>query len=104
MTPLEINKRIAEIKWDEKTHDRVNSILTLGIPLEIKNWSESISDAWELFEEMPVGSAMQKFENSYLVQTAFSPPISNDCCETAAIAICSAWLKWKEAKALEVTD
>ena len=70
MTPLEINKKIAELKCSGFKYQSGNQILinykeeparqlaknlspvNYIISSRWVNWAEDISDAWELFEEM----------------------------------------------------
>lgn len=120
MTPLEINKKIHSLKLDEKikntpqkfieeNRDYVNFLLEqrdyfLFIPE--KNWAENISDAWELFEEMPksyflgksvthqYGFEIWKINDDGKGLTQLLDPVA----ETAPMAICLAWIAWKEAK------
>lgn len=106
MTNLEVNRKIAEIKglneitigaiiiWDK------TSVRTID---RNYNWAESISDAFELFEEMPIGVRLQSCygdEDDGWGSTGYRCDIIGMgiyCCEpTAPLAIAKAWLKWKE--------
>jgi len=103
MTPLEINNRILGLKgcmphlnkctyprhdlWpDAKKH----TAFLIGC----ENWAEDIKDAWELFEEMRIDNVQLCAEpNQWTV-------VWDDieyCADTAPMAICLAWIKWKEA-------
>lgn len=114
MTPLEINKRIAEKKGyifddkyrcfsKEKPHDKNAIYKDSGI---LYNWAENISDAWELFEEMPdasifkVDSKILKKEYSNLIYSASCKDIGlkSYSAETAPLAICLTWISWKEGQ------
>lgn len=116
MTPLEINNKIAEIKGYNARYfdgDQEFVLIDLIPKVEIKynthtnsirighsfNWAKNISDAWELFEEMPRPqltkggmSAPYYFCLSEFVEQSYSPELE---APTAALAICKAWLKWK---------
>lgn len=135
MTPLEINKKIAELKgltdWEmrEYTVSR-NRIETEHCSflspqrwdggsqmIRLKReWSESISDAWELFEEMSDVKYLEyvlskehssKHNKSYWeVSEIFRnddnieiSPVANS--DTAPLAICKAYIKWKELNSSE---
>lgn len=120
MSPLEVNKKIAELQgrrifntedsmWMMERLDEsegVNGLYSVteeyddGATEEIKvfdlrNWAENISDAWELFEEMPLGfSIMRDKEYNWCL---FHNSIWS-VAPTAPMAIALAWLKWKESK------
>lgn len=109
MTPLEINKKIAELKGMKciplpysKNSLRIfleNESCHLGRDI---NWVENISDAWELFEEIP-GAVISKDDdnedgcNNYYCRSATDNLSIYGA--TAPEAICLAWIKWKEGKA-----
>lgn len=106
MTNLELNQAIGKIKgWhfidankDNCRFERYDiEDVEVAITAE-RNWATHIEDAWELFEELPIGSGIQRFEACYLVSTSATPPICNDAATTAPQAICLAWLKWKEGQ------
>lgn len=101
MNPLEINKKIAEkmgCKWKESPRGSTIWINDEECPDQCvlqRNWAESISDAWELFEEMPdclVGKA-ELLVNKWVVQDFSERQISQ--ADTAPLAICLAWIAWK---------
>lgn len=111
MTPLEINKRIRELKgckiskWgrcdcENNSHKKWDGDEKWPILID-KNWAENISDAWELFEEMPVGTTIQKcnsgIEPFYSVgwDEFIDKEFSGEAGK-ASEAICLAWIKWKE--------
>jgi len=67
------------------------------------NWAENIADAWELFEEMP-NPKLQLFNSGDAAFMRFSWRVTIDFKKdmeflgaTATIAICLAWIKWKES-------
>lgn len=109
MTPLEINKRIAELKGIEVEEDDFNEKET-SVFEEVDhdtfvphNWAEWIGDAWGLFEEM--GRArmgidsrvgIEKGEKFYHVDVVSIAQTFR--ATTAPMAICMAWIKWKEGK------
>lgn len=114
MKPLEINQKIAELKgfkrFGEKLPDRDNLIEPVyatdfnEIIDQNKNWAENIADAWELFEEIPYKISVGKYEKkNYFIakwEHAFTvePNIITES-KTAPIAICLAWINWKEKNA-----
>ena len=127
MNTLEINKKIAEIKrYKISDKYRCSSVNNLGCKNAVYresgipyNWAENISDAWELFEEMKsqinnlaIVFNKSSYPNVYTdlykcgsvsVQDFCGgdkdPYVSVDGEEsiTAPLAICLAWLKWKES-------
>ena len=104
MKLLEINKLIAEakgIKWQEKevqgAEDAVFSTKD-DYSFKIHNWASNIKDAWELFEEMPIGSSIYRTsgENAWSCWLNRSGSESvGMACKTAPLAICGTWLYWK---------
>ena len=107
MTPLEVNKKIAEIKGYKIR--RVHEDGSVFIGKEGKDgffakWAEDISDAWELFEEMPncallSSSGITQQEMGYApficsFGLTYDTPSKVDG-DTAHMAICKAWLRWK---------
>lgn len=121
MTPLEVNKRIGKMRYDHaksvvykidfkgvKSELQKNYVICynddwLKLPQlgESKNWAEDISDAWELFEEMPIPEILKIDSNYY--EACFHNPKDETKIERfnayqAPMAICLAWLAWKEAK------
>lgn len=105
MSPLEMNKKIAGIKrlnWVSSNttnpalidHDELPTSDRLHPP---KNWAENIADAWELFEEMPY--CCVENVNSDLKICSYIPKGKYEdvqwYADTAPMAICLAWLKWK---------
>lgn len=105
MTNLEINQAIAKakgIKAFDSCHVNSSAIISETASAEgtypVHDWAERIWEAWKLFDEMPIGSGIQKFETCYIVTTSVAPPICNDAAPTAALAICLAWLAWKNSK------
>lgn len=99
MLPLEINKKIAEIKnikFDQFTEfdfDPDSNTITCR-----KNWAENIADAFELFKEMPYEYKIFKADYSgfeeWIVENNNERVVGVE--KTAPLAICLAWLKWKE--------
>lgn len=93
MTPLEINKKIAEIKGFTGT-------------LIDTNWAENISDAWELFEEMATDISgdvnclnYSSFLKDYNVGVASDDgfeSFANQDHESPSMAICLAYIEWKK--------
>lgn len=126
MTPLEINKQIAQLKGKElyeytdpcgKDHvfeknpnggwmvvaDYKDGKLikkyyeTPERAVDLPNWSRSISDAWELFEEMK-DTILCKLRNPKKEYRCQAGDIDHQTAKTAPLAICLAWIKWKEGK------
>lgn len=107
MTPLEINKRIAELK--DLTYEpsaRSNDVLVKLVPNHAGrwfNWAENIADAWELFEEME-SPFFYKFPNLHALAAEGRYGCGNSEIspfrfgQTAPLAICKAWIAWKEAQ------
>lgn len=84
----------AQPKWQRPTASGVECLY------ELPNWPESIADAWELFEEFIS-------ENKHLsCGIAIEPLVSHEWVAslgywrsygaTAPLAICKAWIAWKE--------
>ena len=106
MSPLEVNKKIAELKGFTavKQARTSNGLWCSKTILEIDgsfidacyfNWAEKIANAWQLFEEMPIGfSIMRDKEYNWCL---FHNSIWS-VAPTAPMAIALAWLKWKESK------
>lgn len=120
MTPLEINKKIAMAKSPMKfisygfepdayvyySYIKDNFVFMS----KLYNWAENIADAWELFEELPEGTSIMRVYSSggkYSIclrddNGALSYDNENIkgffLYETAPLAICMAWIKWKESK------
>ena len=113
LTPLEINKKIAEFRnelnvfhhkhspsvpCDGQLHEEYFSELMPNA----KNWAENINDAWELFEENHEVSIkkMHDTNNTICYQCVFRDSnlnvIGDSAANTAPMAICLAWIKWKE--------
>lgn len=111
MTPLEINKKIAELKgfiavkqahtsngfWCSKTILEIDGSF---IDACYFNWAEKIASAWQLFEEMPRPQLTKGglelpyyFCLSEFTEESYQPEKET---RTAPMAICFAWLKWKE--------
>lgn len=69
-----------------------------------KNWAKNIADAWELFEEMP-GALLSKSDTTEDGRDIYH--CRNDSMEKcfmewsfeAPMAICLAWINWKEKNA-----
>lgn len=65
------------------------------------NWAENISDAWELFEEMPFGTCITSHydheETYYTLILGDNINYVEIDSNTAPEAICLAWIKWKES-------
>lgn len=113
MTPLEINKLIAELKGFKGISISIGDKgrPTGRISYEIKregdtvvnsnfyNWAENISDAWELFEESTEPYLKKMPPNYECVMRDKSLNIVGQArAGTPAKAICLAWIKWKESK------
>lgn len=107
MTPYEINLKIAQLQGRTIKNRFGQGIWVTPIKEEydtsIKNWAENISDAWELFEEMPPGSFIKKMDREppgfdCLVYLGKSTMYVGGKGDTAPRAISRAWLKWKGAK------
>lgn len=109
MTPLEINKKIASMR----AHDGIDN----DHPFSAKKnrrycWAQLIDDAWELFEEMVTSQQGWRavvlsgndstFLPRYKVLIKDHDAHNRDECEASAdtvpMAICLAWIKWKEQK------
>lgn len=111
MSPLEINTKIAEIKGlkimlSPKDQNGLYVEAKIGgtIPyLKTTNWAENISDAWELFEEMPESTFIfrKKKRLSDCKDLFWICGLEGSIIDTmpheitAPLAICKAWLKWK---------
>lgn len=106
MTQLEINKKIAELKglkMEEAPNLSQSALFFVGSDRHesesYKDWAKDISDAWELFEEIP-GAVISKDDdnedgcNSYYCRSATDNLSIYGA--TATEAICLAWIKWKE--------
>lgn len=109
---MEINKKIAELKGWIWAKGPFGNPMTgeifeggwktdKGLRSYLPNWAEDISDAWELFEEMT------EEENDWCIM--HNPETRVYSCDsdflsietigdTAQLAICKAWIKWKESK------
>lgn len=112
MTPLEINKKIAELKGFHSIRNGFSDSVFYCDKEKLgneflnynKNWAENISDAWELFEEIP-GAVISKDDdnedgcNSYYCRSATDNLSIYGA--TATEAICLAWIKWKEGLTYE---
>jgi len=128
MSPLEVNKKIAEVKltgmkwWFEFTEDSISAgreqpIIryrfdvsinqkTIPIPNNIKsiNWAGNILDAWQLFEENPEVYLKKGHytDGTIVYQCVFRDSnlnvIGGGKAATAPMAIALAWLAWKENK------
>lgn len=128
MTPLEINKKIAEWKGYEARRVDGNQLFIgkPGFDGSWVNWAESITDAWELFDEMDMqivvkdryngtyskGKWLCTYETVFAEEILFNGPQGNDsealafwqspkfvvAADTAPLAICKAYIKWKELK------
>lgn len=112
MTPLEINKRVAELKSYTNSYLHAHSpgtpcnkecLKPFYDPYFGKNWVENISDAWDLFEEMP-GCLLSKDDETEDGRDIYhcrhremergETEWAFELCE----AICLAWIKWKEGQ------
>lgn len=113
MTPLEINKKIAQLK-ELPVEDWVEGAKVDPPFYEMVNWAENIDDAFELFSEMHNASLLwNTLEKKYVCGANFSrtsePPVEDihkylrDLVfakeDTASLAISQCWLKWKEKNA-----
>lgn len=128
MTPLEINLKIAKLKNIEVLQTIESKIYYKGEsgyakrgitqyaaePLKSYNWAESIQDAWGLFEEMPKSSFVKhlgfddgekcgKFECLLYAGPKDSKMRILEkwveiTADTAPLAICLAWIQWKESQ------
>jgi hypothetical protein len=111
MTPAELREAIAKAKGYVNVHEGYNDTLR-GIKLpnnykavEIANWPENISAAWKLFEEMP---HPEIYHGTYINganywrcacgKWDYGEPEYECEADTAPLAICRAWLMWKEDK------
>lgn len=131
MTHLEINKKIAELKGYEvrRVNDNQLFIGKPGFDGAWVNWSESISDAWELFEKMDQQIVMKdRYQGTYskgkwlctyetmcAEEVLLNGPQGNDsdalafwqspkfvvAADTAPLAICKAYIKRKELNSSE---
>lgn len=108
MSPLEVNEKIAEAKGYH-VDETINGFLFEKVYYKngIKhygdhhyNWAENISDAWQLFEEMPESFSIQKDGLQWMVwkRKTNGTVRFTDSADTAPMAIALAWLKWKELK------
>lgn len=111
MTNLEINEKIAElmdlaVDRDSKPHSSPNAIIIGNVGMMMykeMNWAEHIEDAFELFEEMPPGTELLQEDEPGLwaVHLTTDEKTGVGVCvnsETAPLAICLAWIKWKESQ------
>lgn len=108
MTPLEINKKIAELKGFHSIRNGFSDSVFYCDKEKLgneflnynKNWAENISDAWELFEEMPFGTCITSHydheENYYTLILGDNINYIEIDSNTATEAICLAWIKWKK--------
>lgn len=127
MTPLEINKKIAEMQgfkviyipdFDWQAYEETR--------MPITNYAEHISDAWKLFEEMDGQVITQdRYNGAYSggkwlctyetlcpeevlingpqagdteAMEFWADPVHVAAADTAPLAIAKAWLAWKESK------
>lgn len=111
MTPLDLNKMIAEMKGcivivapNGTIHEGGDCNVRKYRDAKIPNWAENIADAWELFEEMP-NPKLQLFnhDDAGLARYPYRLVIdfnSQDAIAgaTAPLAICIAWIKWKQSE------
>lgn len=103
MTPLELNKKIAELKGFHSIRNGFSDSVFYCDKEKLgneflnynKNWSENISDAWELFEEMPY-PAISKHYSDYICSFDSSKALPLNKFKSAPEAICVAWIKWME--------
>lgn len=113
MTNQEINNKIAELKGYipgvSMQFDSVNgvSLNRNSMPegkfdmfAESKNWAEKISDAVELFEEMPARYEISKVDigDKYFWKCQHRHKQGVAIGDTAPLVICLAWIKWKESQ------
>lgn len=94
MTPLEINRKIAALRG----HDGVDDDHPYNIKeTRLWNWVANIADAWELMKEMPLGYCVSSTHKGFIC--FFWPSDSEQWPsgegETASLAICKAYLKYK---------
>lgn len=102
MTTLEINKEIALIRFSMNISKPIENEWKEGdvaIFSHGKNWAENISDAWQLFEEMPY-SKIEIWGNAnpdkkYSVSFTDNMGTKYIYASTAPMAICLAWLRRK---------
>lgn len=106
MTPQQLENEIARLKgWNGSDFDGPTKWEYVDGAYQPNrlNWVQSIGDAWELVEEMGKGFHVDivKFVDErwavylsdiYLIKVVISGGI------TAPLAICRAWLMWKNAK------
>ena len=105
MTPLEVNKKIAELKGLKVDHtykgDECIKVLQDGRDSLFMRWTTTIYHAWELFEEMPFKMSVGKYaKKNYFIakwEDAFAtePTILVEAA-TVPMAICLAYIAWKE--------
>lgn len=107
MTPLEINKRIAELKgWDVGWDDGDSAVYDKRAGEEHEgemcfsfyDWARGIYWAWELFEEMAEdGWIIGRSPDGWFVGK-IKPGEIYPTYDITPMAICMAWIKWKEGK------
>lgn len=123
MTPLQINQKIAEMKQLKMIHapnysSSATATLIFDAPdidkyddWSYKNWAENISDAWELFEEMPLAEIFHTNlkDVKYTVTIWVRNKHTDEFCLgdrkvfgkgiTAPLTICAAYITWRESNA-----
>ena len=121
----ELDKKIAELKeeescqhiWKGKYHGDLKILFcekckvgyytyAFGLDFPNKEWSTNISDAWELWEELPIpkgywhGMWEGNFdETKHIVSIILSKHDSmktNFSGTSFPLAVCKAWVAWKE--------
>ena len=101
MSNLEINRKICGLlNLEQKTIGVLSGPNTSAVLTELgwKNWAGNIADAWELFEEMPIQSKIVKTAGENCWTCWVGENGSGFASRTAPLAICMAWIKWKESK------
>ena len=110
MIPIEINKKIAEIKglkMEEAPNLSQSALVFIGADNHAsesyKDWAKDIEDAWELFEEMSSSVNLdydlclhKVYDNWCVSRKYLRDLIKLSESKTAPEAICLAWKKWKE--------
>lgn len=107
-----INIKIAEIKNEHgyQLHKdgvsiRLNTLSDSQKKcVKVKNWSGKLDDAWELFKELPNADLSMCDEENMVFAISFVLTLPGDVLgelehEFSAvpqIAICKAWMKWKQ--------
>ena len=62
----------------------------------LPDWQNNIADAWELFEELPPATTLQKLHNGFIIDIPLEQFPETFYEKTAPEAICKAFIAWKE--------